>query len=66
MQSYAHIVDATLTEDALAGLGPRLSLPAGWEYRPRQLTSELVVGTPGGEAHIIQDDFQNTYQRLDN
>ena len=65
MQSYAHLVDATLTEDALAGLGARLSLPTDWQYRPHPVTTELVVGTPGGEAHVIQDDFQNTYLRLD-
>ena len=65
MQSYAHIVDDSLTEAALPGLAPRLQLPAGWQYRVRTLDSELVVGTPGSEAHVIQDDFENTYQRLD-
>jgi haloalkane dehalogenase len=66
MQSYAHIVDDTLTEASLTTLAQRLRLPTGWQYRVRQVDTEYVIGTPGGEAHIVQDDFQNTYQRVDN
>jgi haloalkane dehalogenase len=65
MQSYAHIGDDTLTEDALSRLAERLTLPAGWQYRVRQLDVEFVVRTVGGRAYVIQDDFENTYQRID-
>ncbi len=62
MQSYAQIADATLSEGDLPGLGARLELPEGWQYRARRLASALVVSTPG-EATVVQDDLQNTYSR---
>ena len=62
MQSYAQIVDTRLSESDLPGLGTRLELPAGWEYRARTLASPLVVSTPG-EATVVQDELQNTYSR---
>ena len=62
MQSYARIVDTTLAESDLPGLGARLMLPADWQYRARTLTSPLVVSTPG-EATVVQDELQNTYSR---
>ena len=65
MQSYCHIVDATLDERALATLGQRLHLPSGWSYRTRQLDAELNVRTVGGEAVVVQDELRNTYQRFD-
>lgn len=62
MQSYAQIVDPTLTTADLAGLASRLRLPAGWAYRARTLDAPLVVATPG-MATVIQDDLQNSYSR---
>ena len=62
MQSYAQIVDTSLSESDLPGLGARLMLPAGWQYRARTLESPLVVSTPG-EATVVQDDLKNTYSR---
>ena len=62
MQSYAQIVDESLSEGDLPGLGARLELPEGWQYRARTLASALVVSTPG-EATVVQDDLQNTYSR---
>jgi haloalkane dehalogenase len=64
MQSYSHIVDDTLTIESLTSLGDRLRLPTGWRYRVRNLEQELRLRT-SGEITVIQDDFQNTYQRLD-
>jgi hypothetical protein len=61
MQSYAQIKDPTLTLAKLGSLGRRLRLPPGWRYRTRRLTRELVL-TARGEATIIQDELQNTYQ----
>ena len=56
MQSYAHIVDDTLNESALPGLGEELALPKGWTYRTR------VVVDQDGIATVVQDELQNTYQ----
>jgi hypothetical protein len=63
MQSYSQIVDPNLRYADLATLGSHLKLPKGWQYRSRTLTADLVAQARG-EAHIIQDDLQNTYQRL--
>jgi hypothetical protein len=63
MQAYAQIVDPTLTYSDLASLGSRLKLPADWQYRHRILDADLVARAKG-EAHILQDELQNTYQRM--
>lgn len=62
MQSFAQIVDPTLTEAGLPGLGARLALPTGWRYQVRTLAAPLVVRATGA-ATVVQDDLQNTYQR---
>jgi haloalkane dehalogenase len=62
MQSYAQIVDATLTASDLPGLASRLKLPTGWQYRVRTLTSALQIQTPG-EATVVQDELQNSYSK---
>jgi hypothetical protein len=64
MQSYALIVDPTLTMASLDGLDKRLHLPKGWAYRARTLASDLRVTTVKGKAHVVQDELQNTYQLL--
>jgi hypothetical protein len=63
MQSYAQIVDPNLAYADLAALGSRLKPPKGWQYRSRTLTADLAAQARG-EAHVIQDELQNTYQRL--
>ena len=63
MQAYSQIVDPTLTKDDLATLGARLKLPDHWTYTVTTPTSDLVVAS-GGVAYVIQDDLQNTYQRM--
>ena len=63
MQSYSQIADPSLAYADLAALGSRLKPPKGWQYRSRTLTADLVAPARG-EAHIIQDELQNTYQRL--
>ena len=42
MESYAQIVDPTLEESALAGLGARLELPTGWTFRPARWTHRFL------------------------
>jgi len=61
MQSYAQIKDPALTLAKLGSLGHRLKPPAGWRYRARKLTRELVL-TASGTATIVQDELQDTYQ----
>jgi hypothetical protein len=63
MQSYAQIVDPNMNLQKLDQLGPRLKLPKGWSYRTRVLFQELGLKA-NGKAHIVQDDFQNTYQKV--
>ncbi len=65
MQSYSLIKDKTLTIDRLANLGPALALPEGWSFRTRVLEKDLDVLSTDGIATVIQDDLQNSYQRID-
>jgi len=67
MQSYSLIVNKTLNEKALEILETKLNLPRGWQYQVETLTQDLVLKTvEDGEAYVIQDDLQNTYQRIKN
>ncbi len=61
MQAYCIGVDPTLTEESLPGLGERLALPDGWEYRARVLEEEMIVDTTDHLATVVQDEFENTY-----
>jgi hypothetical protein len=61
MQSYAEIVDPSLRMADLASLGSRLKLSRGWAFRTRVLSSPLTV-IATGEARVVQDDLDNTYQ----
>jgi hypothetical protein len=63
MQSYSQIKDPRLTLAQLPGLGRRLKLPAGWRYRTRRL-SRLLVLSARGNATIVQDELQDTYQLI--
>jgi hypothetical protein len=64
MQSYAQIVDKSLSYADLPTLGARLKLPAGWRYEVMTPDSDLILGAHG-KATVVQDDLQNTYQKLD-
>jgi hypothetical protein len=64
MQSYAQMVDKSLTYDDLPGLATRLKLPAGWRYEVMKPDSDLLLGATG-KAIVVQDDLDNTYQKLD-
>lgn len=67
MQSYALFVDRSLNETALDQLQAKIKLPEGWQFKVVTLTEDLVLETvAGGEAHVIQDDLQNSYQRIQN
>lgn len=62
MQSASRAVDPEQTIDKLDALGSRLSLPEGWQFRVDVLDQDLVL-LSGGQTEVLQDDFQNTYQR---
>ena len=64
MQAYAQIVDKTLTYDDLPGLGAKLKLPSGWRYSATVPQQDIVAGAKG-TATVVQDDLDNTYQKLD-
>lgn len=64
MQSYAQMVDKSLSYNDLATLGSRLKLPAGWRYEVMKPDSDLMLGAQG-KATVVQDDLDDTYQKLD-
>lgn len=61
MQTWSQVVDKELTLDDLPGLASRLTLPEGWSYETRMLTSPLVVDTTARDAHVLQDELTNSY-----
>lgn len=61
MQTWSQVVDKELAMDDLPGLASRLTLPEGWSYHTRTLTSPLVVDTTEREAHVLQDELTNSY-----
>lgn len=63
MQSYAQIVDPSLTISDLDTLGDRLSLPTGWTFSAKILTQESKL-VADGVAHVINDDLGNSYQKV--
>ena len=64
MQSYSLAVDPTLTEADLPTLGARLQLPEGWRYRVRRIEEEWALEVDG-EARVVQDELENSYQRVE-
>lgn len=63
MQSYSLQKNPNQTMDRLAKLGSELKLPQGWSFRTRTLKKNYEVTAQDGMAYVIQDDFDNTYQR---
>jgi hypothetical protein len=62
LQSCSREIDVNLTIDDLDKLGSKLQLPRGWEYRVRTL-DETVSYYIDGLAYVLQDEFQNSYQK---
>jgi hypothetical protein len=62
--SYAQIIDKSLSYADLPALGGRLKLPTGWRYETMTPDADLVLGAQG-KATVVQDDLDNTYQKLD-
>ena len=65
MQSYALTKSPALTIDGLAALGSSLKVPPGWSFSTRTLDADLLLPSTDGIATVVQDDFDNTYQRID-
>ena len=65
MKSMSLITDRDQKCEELGNLGSRLKLPPGWKFRAPVLEQDLIL-TPdkNGIAHITQDDFGNTYDRV--
>jgi hypothetical protein len=64
MQSYAQMIDKSLSYADLPNLGSRLKLPAGWRYEVMKPDADLMLGAKG-KATVVQDDLDDTYQKLD-
>jgi hypothetical protein len=64
MQAYSQIVDKSLNYAGLQTLGERLKLPSGWRYTSFAPETDLVLGAKG-TATVVQDELENTYQKLD-
>ena len=48
----------------LAGLGDKLDLPKGWQYRSRTLTEDLKLDlSPAETIYAVGDDFHQYYTR---
>jgi len=62
MQSASREIDSEMTVEALDSLSERLDLPDGWSVRVRTLDKDTEY-TVNGDACVIQDDFNNTYQK---
>ncbi|MEM6806900.1 MAG: hypothetical protein AAF696_36200, partial [Bacteroidota bacterium] len=63
MQSYSRKINPDLTIDDLTSLASSLNLPSGWTYQTEILSSDLVLVTDG-IAYIIQDELENSYQKI--
>lgn len=65
MQSYAKIINPNLNENTLKKLTSLLKLPKGWTYQTRKLKDPIVLKTlKNGKAFLIQDNLQNSYQKI--
>jgi len=65
MKSFSQITYPDQKFEEAGTLGSRLKLPPGWKFRAPVLDQDLIL-TPdqNGIAHITQDDFGNTYDRV--
>lgn len=64
MQSSSQAIDPSLTVADLPNLGSRLKLPDGWSFQVRQPETDWTLRV-NGEAKVVQDDLENTYQRAE-
>jgi hypothetical protein len=65
MQAYSLAVDPTQTLANLPGLAERLDLPEGWRFTTCTIDRDLDLLSTDLVATVVQDELQNTYQRID-
>lgn len=65
MQSYSLRKKTQQTITSLSTLGQHLQLPKGWTFKTGTIQRELRVPTENNTAIVLQDDFENTYQRIE-
>jgi hypothetical protein len=63
MQTYAQIIDTKLNLEDLANLGARLQLPTGWQYQVVTPSQDLHL-VANGAAYVLQDNLENSYQKV--
>lgn len=63
MQSYTTMVKSDLTIDDLETLDQVLDVPDGWRFESEVLEEELEL-TSDGDAVVIQDELENSYQKI--
>ncbi len=63
MQSYSLQVNPDLTIDDLPALGTSLNLPSGWTFVTEVLSTDLEL-VAEGVAIVIQDELENSYQKI--
>jgi hypothetical protein len=61
MQAYSNIVDPNLSYADLQTLEEKLKPAPGWKYRVKVLDQDLTIRAVNGNARIVQDDMENTY-----
>ena len=64
MQTYVAANDPAGDFSGLKELGNRLTLPDGWQFREIVPDQDLHAATANGQATVIRDDLENTYQLL--
>lgn len=64
MKSASLIKDPDQKFEDLKDLGSRLKLPEGWSFRAPILEKDLVYLTDNGKTMILQDEIDNTYDRV--
>ena len=62
MQSYSQAIDSGVRETDLSSLGGRLDLPDGWTFSSHIVKQDFEM-VADGEAVVLTDNLQNTYQR---
>jgi hypothetical protein len=66
LQALSLAVDPSQTLGTLPDLAGRLALPSGWTSTTRTEAGALrLLSDTDGVATVIQDELQNTYQRVD-
>lgn len=48
----------------IAQLKQHLSLPKGWTFKSGNLSNDYRLSPSGNEIHIVQDEYDNTYQLI--